>query len=289
MKKMTIHYSVLFIAIVLATAALPLASSFSLSASTALPVVTKNTAPGASSSSSSSSNDNNKNNNLNIFASARAQFQRNNLKRKLIAAANEKDEELIESLVEELSNFNPTDCPTLGLAGYGTASSSAAAPLDGSWRLLYTNAKDAEAPARTQKDQSNESSQFGDSVETGVEVTTGQTIDATKGECVNYIALNGENRPFDRLDITIQMTPLSDTRVRLDFLRGRALNEKAPLPFLKDFRFSFPPALVGDVFARIRGKDPRVEPPAYFDILYIDDKLRAHRTGEGKIFVQERA
>eukprot|EP00536_Pseudo-nitzschia_multiseries_P010286 jgi/Psemu1/25492/gm1.25492_g len=259
---------------------LPLASGFGVPAfSSALP-----TAPIATSDNGP-------------LASLRAQFQRNDLKKKLVAAATAKDEPLVLSLVEDLARFNPTERPTLGLAGYGaggsddsssSSSSSTVAPLAGAWRLLFTNAKDAEEPVRTETDPSGQS-QFGKSAKSGVEVTTGQNIDATKGECVNFIALSGESRPFDKLEITIRMTPLSDRRVRLDFLRGVAFNENAALPFLKEFRFSFPPTVVGDVLARIRGKDPRVEPPAYFDVLYIDDSIRVHRTGEGKIFVQQRA
>lgn len=243
----------------------------------------------------------NSSNSNNVFVSARIQFQRRDLKRKLISATRRerKDnddndaESLILSLAEELSKFNPTDCPTQGLAGYdggaGTMSGkNSRPPLDGSWRLLFTNAKDAQPPtSRSTKDATL------DEKNGEIEVTTGQTIDAMKGECVNYIAFNGNNDndrppPFDRLDITIKLTPLNDKRVRLDFLRGRAMNQNAPLPFLRDFEFSFPPAVVGDILATIRGKDPRIEPQAYFDILYIDDQLRVHRTGEGKIFIQER-
>jgi hypothetical protein len=180
--------------------------------------------------------------------------------------------------------------------GYGGTTK---APLNGKWRLLFTNARDAEAPARTVKNQNKEP--FGDAVASGIQVKTGQRIDAAKGECINYIQLssnanaaavskspNNKPPPFDRLDITIRMTPLSNTRVRLDFLKGRVQNPNAFLPILKDFQFQFPPAAVGDFLARLRGKDPRVEPPAYFDILYIDNDLRVHRTGEGKLFVQQR-
>jgi hypothetical protein len=278
----------LLIAIVLAT--LPFVSSLSTTATAKTAISGLSSPPSRPLQPATTTN--------NIFVNARIHFQRNDLKRKLISATKQKDkdESLIFSLVEELSKFNPTDCPTQGLAGYndGVGRGGTLSPLDGSWRLLYTNAKDAEAPARTEKD-SNE--KFGDTVKSGIEVTTGQVIDAMKGECVNYIALestgdddeSNDKKPFDRLEITIKMTPLNDTRVRLDFLRGRALNSNAPLSFLRDFKFSFPPAVVGDILATIRGKDFRVEPQAYFDILYIDDQLRAHRTGEGKIFIQERA
>jgi hypothetical protein len=220
------------------------------------------------------------------FAAPFAQFQRMSLKKKLTQAAKAKDEPLILSLVHELSQLNPTKVPTNGLLGYNGASGSSA-PMNGAWRLLYTNAKDAEAPARTEK---NSDDKFGDEVATNVDVKTGQRIDAASGECVNFIKLSGDSpkRPFDLLEITIKMTPLSDSRVRLDFMKGRALNERAPLPFLKDFSFNFPPPAFGDFIAKLRGMDPSVEPQAYFDILYIDQQMRAHRTGEGKIFVQMR-
>ena len=224
-----------------------------------------------------------------------APVQRGDLKRKLIQAANAKDEALVLSLVEQLATLNPTRVPTLGLQGYKNTPASKA-PLNGKWKLLYTNARDAEAPARTERNQRGEP--FGDAVASGVQVRTGQQIDAATGECVNFIRLNSATAtvdkkktprlPFDRLDITIQMTPLSDTRVRLDFLKGRVQNPNAPLSVLRDVSFQFPPAAVGDFVVRLRGKNPFIEPPAYFDVLYIDQELRAHRTGEGKIFVQQR-
>ena len=224
-----------------------------------------------------------------IFAVPMAQFQRINLKKQLVQAAKQKDESLIISLVEQLAPLNPTSNPTLGLMDESVSSS--AAPLDGAWKLLFTNAKDAEAPARTEK---NKDETFGDEVAQGISIKTGQRINASKGECINFIRLMGgdenenKKRPFDQLEITILMTPLSNTRVRLDFQKGRALNSNAPLPFLKDFTFNFPPPAFNDVVARIRGLDPSKEPQAYFDILYVDNDIRAHKTGEGKIFVQMR-
>jgi len=221
------------------------------------------------------------------------QIKRANLKKRLKLAAEVKDEQTIVSLVEELSQLNPTPIPTLGLMGYtgGNSIVSPKAPLDGAWKLLFSNAKDAEAPARTEKNK-DKNATFDDEVAKGINVKTGQRINASIGECVNYIQLSGESekkkRPFDQLEITIQLTPISDTRVRLDFLKGRALNSNAPLPFLKDFTFYFPPPKFGDFLARSRGLDPTVEPQAYFDVLYIDDEIRAHRTGEGKLFVQMR-
>jgi|EP00979_Chaetoceros_neogracilis_P007888 hypothetical protein len=227
------------------------------------------------------------NNNLSsIFAAPFAQFQRSDLKRQLVKAAEAKDEALVLSIVDELSQLNPTAIPTNGLMGYNDVSSSKA-PLNGAWKLLYTNAKDAEAPARTEK---NSDQKFGNEVAQGVQVKTGQNIDAATGECINFIKLSGDEgkRPFDQIEITIQMTPISDSRVRLDFMRGRALNDNAPLPFLKDFKFNFPPKGLNDLIAILKGQDPKVEPQTYFDILYIDNEVRAHRTGEGKIFVQKR-
>jgi hypothetical protein len=221
-----------------------------------------------------------------IFAAPLAQFKRTELKKRLIKAAERKDEASVLSIVNELSQLNPTAIPTNGLMGYNNVIPSKA-PLNGAWKLLFTNAKDAEAPARTQK---NSGEKFGNEVAQGVQVKTGQRINAATGECINFIKLSGdeEKRPFDQLEITIQMTPLSDNRVRLDFMTGRALNDRAPLPFLKDFKFNFPPTGLNDLIAILKGQDPKKEPQTYFDILYIDNEVRAHRTGEGKIFVQRR-
>jgi hypothetical protein len=254
--------------------------------------------------------------NNNIFSSSilqapLSQIQRNTLKKKLIKAASQKDEEQILTLVTELSKLNPTPIPTLGLMGYkgngdnisnNAKSKNMAAPLNGRWELLYTNAKDAESPARTKR---NKNEAFGDEVEQGIDVKTGQIINAELGQCVNYIQLSSSSSslevkednsnekkknqpPFDKLEITIQMTPLSNNRVRLDFIKGKAWNENAIFSFLKTFEFYFPPPSFGDVLARLRGLDPSIEPQAYFDVLYIDEEIRAHRTGEGKIFIQKR-
>ena len=119
-------------------------------------------------------------------------------------------------------------------------------------------------------------------------VTTGQRIRGETGLCTNFISLEGEKRPFDQLEIEIQMTPLTESRVRLDFLRGRAKNANAPLPFLRDFSFNFLPLWVGDFLCFLRGRNPQTDPPAYFDVLYLDNELRVHQTGEGKVFVQTR-
>lgn len=218
-----------------------------------------------------------------IFAAPLAEFKRSSIKKQLIKAATDRNEELVITLVDELSALNPNEFATFGLGGYG-GGSPGKAPLNGEWKLLFTNAKDAEAPARTEKKSGEKEADVAE----GVKITTGQRIDAAAGECINYIYATGEKRPFDQLEITIKMTAIAPSRVRLDFQSGRALNENAPLPFLKDFKFSFPPAFVGDALAALRGKDPKVEPPAYFDVLYIDNEVRCHRTGEGKIFVQMR-
>ena len=202
------------------------------------------------------------------------------LKQQLLDAALAKDEPRVLALVDELAPLSPTRAPTRNLGV------SADCPLAGPWRLAWTNARDAEAPARTE----NRLRAFddGDALAEGVALETGQTIDAAAGLCRNFIRATGANAPFDELEIDIALSALGDRRVRLDFLRGRARNARAPLPFLRDVRFGFPPASFGDLVARLRGRDPSTEPPAFFDVLYLDDALRCHRTGEGKVFVQAR-
>ena len=206
--------------------------------------------------------------------------QRTLLKPKLLKAAKAKDEQLVLELIDQLKEWNPTEAPASGLG------STSKAPLAGAWKLAFTNARDAEAPARSEGRA--ESFSGGDSVPSGVRVTTGQRIRGETGLCTNFISLEGEKRPFDQLEIEIQMTPLTESRVRLDFLRGRAKNANAPLPFLRDFSFNFLPLWVGDFLCFLRGRNPQTDPPAYFDVLYLDNELRVHQTGEGKVFVQTR-
>ena len=209
-----------------------------------------------------------------------APVRRAALKRKLLDAALAKDEPAVLALVDALAPLSPTRAPTRNLGV------SADCALGGAWRLAWTNARDAEAPARTE----NRLKAFegGDALADGVALETGQTVDAAAGTCRNFIRATGANAPFDELEIDIALSALGDRRVRLDFLRGRARNARAPLPFLRDVRFGFPPAALGDALARLGGRDPRAEPPAYFDVLYVDDELRCHRTGDGKVFVQAR-
>jgi hypothetical protein len=129
-------------------------------------------------------------------------LKRASLKKQLVEAANGQDEQLVIQLVDELSGLNPTPFPTYGLGGFtgdASASTSMSPPLDGEWRLLFTNAKDAEAPARTEKKREKGSGGFEDEVREGVDITTGQRIDADAGQCINYIYAKGEKRPFDQL------------------------------------------------------------------------------------------
>ena len=72
----------------------------------------------------------------------------------------------------------------------------------------------------------------------------------------------------DKVEIDIKMTALTRSRVRLDFVRGRAMNSRAPLEFLRDVTFAFPPPVVGDTLSRLRGRDPSIEPPAYFGMSF---------------------
>ena len=86
----------------------------------------------------------------------------------------------------------------------------------------------------------------------------------------------------------LSATAVSPNRIELIFRRIRArLNLKlfgrrfgltlvlpVPGPFLTRILFFFRPA-----------KRP---PPAYFDVLYLDEDLRVHKTAQGNLFVQRK-
>ena len=101
--------------------------------------------PTYSSTIAQSSNSNEANTQSNaiasIFNAPFDQLQRLNLKKKLIQAAERKNEDEILEIVNELSKYNPTKVPTLGLMGYGIGigdgngnGNQASAPLNGAWK-----------------------------------------------------------------------------------------------------------------------------------------------------------
>jgi hypothetical protein len=183
-------------------------------------------------------------------------------------AAAQKD--TVISLLEELSKLNPPVKPLDGWMGRnGVAPEDCG--LDGRWKLRFTNAADA---------------RFRNDAETSQEIyaETGLFVN-----CVDFIGTTGKLRGFR---VEVDGEALNDTEVQLAFRRVRLLRRSRfprlfgkitiPLPSPKRLR------KLTKFLARKDSKANVASRGAGFELLYLDDELRAHKTFDGLYFVQTR-
>lgn len=175
--------------------------------------------------------------------------------------------------VDAMARVNPSAEP---LECFGTAG-GATCPLHGTWSLLFTTAADATF---------SKNSTRGDAQASNV-------VDAIAGTVTNRIDFkagdNGEIPVLEQLRVRLTATAESNMRVALVFryvqarvtrlfgipLGGRRLTLTLPVP--------------GPLLTRVLSFFTRKPPPRpYFDILFLDETLRVHRTGEGNVFIQQR-
>ena len=185
--------------------------------------------------------------------------------------------------VDAAALVNPTAAAT---DKFGTAD-GAASPLHGKWSNMFTTAADAV---------------FSESSERGAALVYNQ-VDGVSGRTTNCIDFLPRSSPvlravrqtakpptLESLRVILSTTAVAANRIELVFrlvkarlnlrLFGRwplklTLFFPVPGPFLTRILFAFRPS-----------KKP---PPAFFDVLYLDDELRVHKTGQGNVFVQRRA
>ncbi|CAJ1375731.1 unnamed protein product [Effrenium voratum] len=175
-------------------------------------------------------------------------------------------------VIQQLEDLNPTPRPMTGWRGYGGENASSC-PLNGTWKLLFTDAADATF-RRGKRGDAN----------------TFQEIDAEKGWFVNCVDFSKEDSKLKGFRVFVEGQALGDDEVQLIFRKVRLLRRSRffpkitiPLPspgFLRR---------VGRLFARSKGG--KVNPSdrgAGFRLLYVDKDLRVHRTFDGLYFVQKR-
>lgn len=179
----------------------------------------------------------------------------------------------VMALADELASANPNPS---ALEKFGTAAGGDG-PLNGTWQLLFTTAADATFSRNT----------------TRGEAKVSNIVDAAAGTVTNCISFlpgaGGEEPAAEWLRVRLTAQPENPLRLALTFryvqarirrffgipLGGRRLTLTLPVP--------------GPLLTRILSFFTRRPPPRpYFDILYLDDNLRVHRTGEGNLFVQQR-
>lgn len=184
----------------------------------------------------------------------------------------------IQDICQTLSQVSSIDEPTRFL---GDKENGDKAPLNGPWKLLFSTAADANF---------NNNSTRG-------EAKVQNIVNAAKGTITNVIDFankeDGSEPLLKQLNVVIKATAVSAKRVELQFKYAKAILTKffflkvrwplyipVPGPFItrcivflsRLFRFG-----------KAGGKKV---PKAYFDVVYLDQELRVHKTGEDNLFVQ---
>lgn len=197
--------------------------------------------------------------------------------------AGEAADAIIEA-ANELAKVNPTDDATRHLGDRERGDES---PLNGTWRLLFTTAADATF---------SKDSRRGDARARNV-------VDAKRGRITNVVDFrplrdgdDGTERSplLEQLNVVIGASAVGKSRVELRFRYAKVVFSRL---FGWRRRFSLYIPVPAPFITRVivflsrivkfgRNKERRAPPKAYFDVLYLDDQLRIHRTGEDNLFIQ---
>lgn len=171
----------------------------------------------------------------------------------------------VEDAIKALALRNPTADATKLL---GTVE-GALCPLHGAWRNVWTTAADASfSPNSTRGD-----------------AAVYNVVDGLSGQVTNHIDfLSGA-----QFRVVLRATALSPQRVGLRFRFVKVSPPKPILGLIRTIVLPVPGPFITRVLSLL-GRGPKEgPPPAYFDVIYLDDELRVHVTGQGNLFVQQRA
>ena len=175
----------------------------------------------------------------------------------------------VVAALEELARLCPPTKALDGWRGRGGVAPSVC-PLGGRWKLRFTNAADA----RFRSD-----------------AETSQHIDAEKGLFVNAVDFTGSSSgKLQGFRVEVDGEALSDTEVRLAFRRVRLLRRSRFPRLFGTITIPLPnPARLRKLTKWLaRGSGNQSSRGAGFEIIYIDEDARAHRTFDGLYFVQTR-
>ena len=199
----------------------------------------------------------------------------------------------VMEICAKLQEVSPTENPTQYL---GDKQQGDKAPLQGAWKLLFSNAADAVFSKDSKRGAARAQN----------------VVNAKKGRITNIIDFEattdettGEVKEptLKQLNIVIKATALSDKRVELNFqyakvvltkffflpLFGRTLSLYLPVPatfITQVIEFFKTVARFLGIKKKPYDKDEKRTAKGYFDVLYLDHQLRVHKTGQGNLFVQ---
>lgn len=181
--------------------------------------------------------------------------------------------EEVLKLVDKITNLNPTSDP---LKHWKSEEGNAQkCMLDGMWKLRFTTAADATfKPGKR-----------------GPAFTL-QRINATDGTLTNIIEFRENNGTLRNFNVVVEGDALSRQYLELDFKKVVINREPRRWLARRLFKkFTIPLPNFGFLERITRRKDKvgerRTRKPG-FEVLYLDDELRIHRTNQGQVFVQSR-
>lgn len=185
--------------------------------------------------------------------------------------------EKVVSAISLVAASNPSPEPLRGWRGFGGAAPEECI-LNGTWKLLFTDAADA----TFKRGKRGAASTF-------------QEIDAAGGWFINCVDFSNPGSKLKGFRVFVEGDALSGNEVQLSFRKVRLLRRSRfprlfgeitiPLPNPKILR------KIGKLFARAKDKEQGVNPSrrgAGFTLLYVDEDLRIHQTFDGLYFVQRR-
>lgn len=169
------------------------------------------------------------------------------------------------AIAEELAQLNPTPVPCYGWQGYGGGSPEECG-LQGKWKLKFTTAADATFPENPKRGKA----------------MTSQEIDAAAGTLTNVVDFEkGKTLGFR---VVVAGKAVSDTEIELTFqrvviFRDSRIFKKVVIPI---------PTRLFRLINRISSRGKASKRGPYFELKYLDENLRMHKTGEDNWFIQKR-
>lgn len=176
-------------------------------------------------------------------------------------------------LVDQIAKYNPTPDPLQHWMS--TDGKGADCLLDGLWKLRFTTAADATfKPGRRGP------------------ATTSQQVNATAGTLTNIIEFRQNNGTLRNVNVVVEGERLSPTELELNFRRILITREPRrwlAKKLLSRFTIPLPNFKTLERFTRRKGREQerRTMKPG-FEVLYLDEDLRIHKTTQGQVFVQSR-